>query len=320
MSNFKYKARDAEGKLVEGILEAENEQNLAAKLAEINIVLVEAKSVKAGAGKAFYFGKVKRREILLFTNHMATSIEAGVPVVTAISDYSDETENPRVKSILEDVQRQVLAGTNLSEAMSKHPEAFSELYVSIVATGEATGNLDIVLLDLVAFLEWQEDLAGQIKKSSIYPGFLVGMIITVIVLMMTVTLPKFIPVLKGFNVPLPRPTRMLISTSEFFQAYWLFMIAGLVLFIITYKLTKKTLKGKYFWDNVTLKLPIVGKLMQKIILSKFAHYFSILYSAGIGIIESFIIIERVVGNEVVRGAVKRSREAIRQGSTIYDSL
>lgn len=320
MPSFKYKARDAGGKQVEGILEAESEKDLASKLAELDIVLVDAGPVKSFEMPSIHFGKVKRREIILFTNHLATSVEAGVPVVQAISDYAEETDQIRFKRIAEDVERQVMAGTSLSEAMSKHPEAFSEVYVAIVSTGEATGNLDVVLKDLVGFLEWQEDLVGQIRQASIYPSFLISMIIGVIIIMMTVTLPKFIPVLKGFNVELPAPTRILIGVSEFFQNYWLFMIVGIILFVIIYKLTYMKPKGKYFWDNVKLKLPLLGKLQHKIILSKFAHYFSMLYSSGIGVIESFTIIQRVVGNEVIRGAVARCREAVEQGGTIYDSL
>lgn len=320
MANFKYKARDASGKLVDGILEAESEQELSAKLAQINIVLVDARKVKHAEPTSFYFGKVKRREVILFTNHLATSVEAGVSVVQAISDYASETENVRVRKIIEDVERQVLAGTSLSEALSKHPEAFSELFVAIVATGEATGKLDLVLNDLVEFLEWQEGLASQIKQASIYPSFLVFMIITVVVLLMTVTLPKFIPVLKGFGVELPMPTRVLIGISEFLEASWIFLILSFVAFIVIYKLTRRNLKGRYFWDNVKLKLPLLGKLHHKIVLSKFAHYFSILYSSGIGIIESFHIIERVVGNRVVRAAVRRCLDSIERGGSIYDSL
>lgn len=320
MPSFKYKARNAEGKAVDGILEAENEKDLAGKLSELNIVLVDASPVKSYDIPTFHFGKIKRREIILFTNHLATSVEAGVSVVQATADYAQETENQRFKKIIEDVERQVMAGTGLSEAMGKHPEAFSELYVSIVATGEATGKLDFVLNDLVRFLEWQEELAGQIRQASIYPTFLISMIIGVIIIMMTVTLPKFIPVLKSFNVKLPAPTRILIDVSEFFRDYWYLVLGGVILFIVIYRLTYTTPGGKYFWDNVKLKLPLFGKLNQKIVLSKFAHYFSMLYSSGIGIIESFTIIQRVVGNEVVRASIMRCRDSVEQGGSIYDSL
>jgi type IV pilus assembly protein PilC len=320
MPNFKYKARDAGGKAVDGILEADNETNLAEKLAELDIVLVDASPVRTLEIPAIYFGKIKRREIILFTNHLATSVEAGVSVVQAISDYAEETVNLRIKRIIQDVERQVMAGTSLSEALAKHPKAFSELYVAIVSTGEATGNLDTVLKDLVRFLEWQEDLAAQIRQASIYPTFLVTMIVGVIVIMMTVTLPKFIPVLKGFNVELPTPTRILIDVSEFFEEWWWALVGGILFFIIIVWLTYRTPKGRYFWDGVKLKMPLLGKLHHKIILSKFAHYFSMLYSSGIGIIESFGIVQRVAGNEVMRGAILRCRDAVEKGASIYDAL
>lgn len=320
MPTYKYKARDGVGKLVEGRLEAENIRTLGDKLSEIGITLVDAKEAKGTEPTAFYFGKVKRREIILFTNHLAISVEAGIPVTQAIADYGRETENPRVKRIVQDVERQVMAGVTLSEAMAQHPDAFSDLFVSIVATGEATGKLDLVLRDLTAFLEWQENLTAQVRQASIYPAILIFMIIGVVIIMMTVTLPKFIPVLKSFNVELPAPTKILIAISEFFQNFWYLIILGVAGFIITYKITNRNLKGRYFWDTVKIRMPILGKLQHKIILSKFAHYFSILYSSGIGIIESFGIIERVVGNEPMRAAVLRSREAIERGETIYEAL
>ncbi|MCP5103643.1 MAG: type II secretion system F family protein [bacterium] len=320
MPNYKYKARAADGRLLDGNLEAENEKELAEKLTELNIVLVDAKPVKSVEMPAIHFGKIKRREIILFTNHLATSVEAGVSVVLAIADYARETEKPRFKKIVEDVERQVLAGTTLSESLSKHPEAFSELYTAIVSTGEATGSLDAVLRDLVSFLEWQEELTAHIRQASIYPGFLISMIIGVIVIMMTVTLPKFIPIFKDFSTQLPAPTRILIDISEFFQNYWYVLLLSIVLFVVLYKVSYRTPRGKYFWDNVKLKLPLFGKLHHKIVLSKFAHYFSMLYSSGIGVIESFNIIQRVAGNEVMRAAILRCRDSVEQGGTIFESL
>jgi len=320
MPGFKYKARNADGKLVEGVLEAENEINLANKLAEIDMVLVEANPAKTTAANSFYFGKVKRRDIILFTNHLATSVEAGVSIVQTIGDFARETDNVRFKKIVEDVERQVMAGTTLSDALSKHPEAFSELYVAVVGTGEATGNLGLVLRDLVNFLEWQEELISQIRQASIYPSFLIFMIIAVITVMMTFTFPKFIPIFKSFQVELPMPTKILIGTSEFFQSYWWLLLIVLVSFIVTYIITYRFPKGKFFWDKVKLKIPLFGKLIHKIVLSRFAHYFSILYSSGIGVLESFNIIQRVVGNEVVRQAIIRCTAAVERGSTIHESL
>ncbi|MGE5340739.1 MAG: type II secretion system F family protein [Candidatus Omnitrophota bacterium] len=320
MPGFKYKGRDGSGKLVEGILEADSMSGLAAKLAEIDVVLVEAGAVKPQKDFNFHFGKIKRREVILFTNHLSTSVESGIPVIQAISDFGRETTDIRFKKIVEDVERQVLAGTSLSEALSRHPEAFSEMYTAIVSTGEATGKLESVMKDLVGFMEWQEDLVAQIKQASIYPAFLISMIIGVITIMMTVTFPKFIPIFKSFQVKLPAPTVILINASEFFQHYWWFLILSIGVGIATYKITYRTTEGRFFWDKVKIRMPLFGTVFHKIVLSKFSHYFSILYSSGIGIIESFNIIQKVVGNEVIRRAIERCGFTVEKGSTIYESL
>ncbi len=320
MANFRYKARDMEGKPVEGILVAESEQSLAEKLSEMDLILIDNKIIKNLEAASISFGKIKRRDIILFTNHLATSVEAGVPVISAISDYAAETENIRFAKMIRDIERQVMSGTSLSEAFSKHPKAFSPIYISVVSTGEATGNLDKVLNDLVRFIEWQEELLAQIRQASIYPMFLISMIIGVIVIMMTVTLPKFIPVLTGFGVELPAPTRILIKISEFFSEYLVWMFLGLVAFIIIYIVSNKYDNGKHFWDSLKLKTPLLGKLQKKIILSKFAHYFSMLYSSGIGVLESFSILQDIVGNEVLKRAIHRCSEDIEKGSSIYDAL
>lgn len=320
MANFKYKARDMEGNSIEGILFSDTEQTLSEKLSEMDLILIDAKVVKDLESTSISFGKIKRRDIILFTNHLATSIEAGVPAISAISDYAAETENIRFAKMIRDIERQVLAGTSLSDALAKHPKAFSNLYVAVVSTGEATGNLDKVLNDLVGFLEWQEELIAQIRQASIYPAFLVSMIIGVIIIMMTVTLPKFIPVLEGFGVELPTPTQILIKTSKFIQQNLFRMFIGFFLFLLFYFISNKTEEGKHFWDKLKLKIPLLGKLQKKIILSKFAHYFSMLYSSGIGVLESFSILQDIVGNEVLKRAIIRCSQDIEKGSTIYDAL
>ena len=148
----------------------------------------------------------------------------------------------------------------------------------------------------------------------------VGLFGLVIIIMMTVTLPKFIPVLEGFGVELPAPTRILIKISNFFQNQLFLMFLGLVLFIIVYIFSNKSEKGKHFWDSLKLKIPLLGKLQKKIILSKFAHYFSMLYSSGIGVLESFSILQDIVGNEVLKRAIHRCSLDIEMGSSIYDAL
>ncbi len=320
MQNFKYRARDLNGKSISGFLAAESESVLAEKLLELNLVLIEAGQAQAEKKGVLLAARVRRRDLILFTNHLASSLEAGITLVTAMSDYAAETVNPRFREVIEDLVRQIVAGTSFSEALSRHPRVFSELYQAIVATGEATGTLEIVLADLVSFLEWQEELSAQIRQASIYPLFLGGMIVAVVTIMMAFTIPRFIPILKGFGVELPTPTRILITVAEFFQYNWLIMVISLFLLVLVQQLTYRSRAGELFWDRLRLRIPLFGKLHQKIVLSQFTHYFSILYRSGIGVLESFTILIRVVGNAAIRAALTRALAKVEKGTSIYDSL
>lgn len=319
MPYFKYKARDRRGKEVRGVLIAENESALSLTLERMNLYLVSAREVKKERESLRPVG-VKRRDLITFTIHLATSLEAGIAIITAIRDFADSTENIKFKEVLNDIVKQLEAGAFLSDAMSKYPRVFSELYVNILRAGEATGNVDMVLKDLVKFLEWQEELSSQVKQASIYPSVVISLIISVITIMMTFTLPKFFPILKSFNVELPLPTKIIMGVSNFFIKFWWAIFGLIVGFVILYILTNRTYEGKRFWDKVKLGLPIFGSLNKKIALSRFSHYLSILYKAGIGIVQALYIVEKIVGNSIIADEIKKVREGIVRGESLSEGL
>ncbi len=320
MPLYAYYAKDPAGNPVRGELEAIDEKHLMQQLASKNLYLIEAKPAKTRKARRSFAG-IKRRDLILFTTHMATSLEAGIPLTTAIKDFADDTSNPRFRKILEDILAQLNAGATFSSALEKYPRAFPEIYVSIVRAGEATGNLDKSLRDLLAFLEWQEDLRRQIIQSSIYPAIIITLVIGVVTLLMTVTLPKISKILLSFNVELPAITRMLIAVSNWFAHYWFLIplsFAGFyALYFVTYNFTKE---GRYIWDMIKLKIPVFGNVQKKLALSRFAHYFTALYRAGIGIIQILSVLERVVGNEVIARAIVRIRNRIIAGESISDAM
>ncbi len=318
MPAYKYEARNQKGDKITGIVSARSEEELEEILNSMELLLIRAKQVKEIKETRKY--RLRRRDLIIFSVHLVTSLEAGVPILVALSDFADSTENETIKRIIAGVIRQIEAGSSFSEAISSYPNAFPEIYVSIIRAGEATGNLDSVLRDLIAFLEWQEDLAAQVKQASIYPTIVVLMIVFVIFIMMTFTIPKFIPLLTSFNVELPLPTKILIATATFFQKFWWVIFGSIIGFIVLYKITYRTKKGKLFWDKVKLKLPIFGKVNLKLALSRFAHYLSLLYTAGIGVVQSLYIVEKVVGNEVIARSIREAREEILTGGNLYDSL
>lgn len=319
MPYFQYKARDGRGKEVKGVVIAENESALSLTLERMNLYLVSAREVKKDRESLRPVG-IKRRELITFTIHLSTSLEAGIAIITAIRDFAESTENQKFKEVLNDIVKQLEGGAFLSDAMSKYPRVFSELYVNILRAGEATGNVDMVLKDLVKFLEWQEELAIQVKQASIYPTFVISLIIGVMTIMMTFTLPKFFPILKSFNVELPLPTKIIIAVSTFFTKFWWAMLASIAGFIIIYIVTNKTPDGRRFWDKVKLTLPIFGSLNLKIALSRFSHYLSILYKAGIGIVQALYIVEKIVGNTIIADEIKEIREGIVRGGSLSEGL
>lgn len=319
MPYFQYKARDGRGKEVRGVLIAENESALSLALERMNLYLVSAREVKKERESLRPVG-VKRRDLITFTIHLATSLEAGIAIITAIRDFADSTENLKFKEVLNDIVKQLEAGAFLSDAMSKYPRVFSELYVNILRAGEATGNVDMVLRDLVRFLEWQEELNTQVKQASIYPTFVILLIIGVITIMMTFTLPKFFPILKGFNVELPLPTKIIMNVSNFFIKFWWVILGVIIGFVVVYILTNRTYGGRRFWDRLKLNLPVFGSLNKKIALSRFSHYLSILYRAGIGIVQALYIVEKIVGNAIIADEIKRVREEIVRGGSLSEGL
>lgn len=319
MPYFHYKARDGKGKEVRGVVIAENESALSLILERMNLYLISAKEVKKEKESLRPVG-VKRRDLITFTIHLSTSLEAGIALITAIRDFAESTENLKFKEVLNDIVKQLEAGAFLSDAMSKYPRVFSELYVNILRAGEATGNLDMVLKDLVKFLEWQEELASQVKQASIYPTFVISLIIGVVIIMMTFTLPKFFPILKSFNVELPLPTKIIMTISIFFVNFWWAIIGAIIGFVIIYIITNKTPEGRRFWDRLKLHIPVFGSLNRKVALSRFSHYLSILYKAGIGIVQALYIVEKIVGNTIIADEIKRVREAIVRGESLSEGL
>ena len=317
MPVYSYVAKNPRGETIKGTLEALDEAQLRAILKEKSLYLLEAKEEKRKPLKQR--AKLSRRELITFTIHLATSLESGIPLVTAIQDFSEEFKAK--KELFENLVSMLQAGMSFSDALENFPRAFPKVYVSIVMAGEATGNLDRVLWDLVRFLEWQEEVSRQVKQASIYPIIVILMVIGVITLLMTFTLPRIVPILKSYNVELPWVTRMFIGVSEWFQNYWWVIILVIAGFFLFYKLTYAySIKWRKFWDKLKLKIPVFGPLQHKLAFSRFSHYMASLYKAGIGLIQALSIVQEVVGNEVIAESLSRVKERVLAGEKISEAM
>ncbi len=319
MPVFKYKAVDYSGKEVSGTLFAESEPTLQENLRRMNLYLITARETKPPREFTFQ-RRVKRKELLTFTVHLQTIVSAGIPIIQGLTDLIEQTGNKNFKKILEDVRASIQSGTGLSEALQKHPKAFSDLYVSVVRAGEATGNLDSVLKDLIGFLEWQEELISNIRQATIYPTIVLVAVTGLVILLMTFVFPRFTAIFEKVNVPLPLPTRIVMGVSHFLVNDWIYLIIGLVLFIFLFKMFQKTDMGRHLIDQAKLHIPVFGKLILKINLSRFSHYLGALIRAGVDITQSLQIVEKVIGNVIIADIIRLMRARVQAGEFMSDTL
>ncbi|MEE9558910.1 MAG: type II secretion system F family protein [Candidatus Brocadiales bacterium] len=328
MPQYTYTAIDDDGKPVDGTLEAENEDELATNLSQMGYYLLTATATKQGkkakakkwSKRGFYFGNVNQREIITFTHHLSTVLSAGIPILQGLEDLVEQTEDARFKEILTETRDDVQGGSNLSDAMAKHPEAFSELYVNLLRAGETSGEVDRVLAEIARFLEWQEEISANVKQITIYPAVVFGAIVLLVGYLFAFVFPTFTKILTQLNVPLPLPTLIVIAISDFMKNYWWLLLIGIVGVITVIKVILRFPWGKYAFDRFKLGIPIFGTLIRKIALSRFAHFMALLYSAGVDILESLAVVEKVVGNEVIARVIRDAREQVKAGHRLSEPL
>lgn len=330
MPQYNYTAIDDYGKAVNGTLGAGDEEELAKNLSQMGYYLLTAtetqkeKKGKAKVGKGprrgFYIGRVKQVEIITFTHHLSTILSAGIPVIQGLEDLIEQTHDARFKAILTEIRDDVRGGSKLSDAMAKHPRAFSELYVNLLKAGEASGEVDRVLAEIGGFLEWQEELRANVKQITIYPTVVFSAVVLLVGYLFAFVFPKFIKILEQLNVPLPLPTIIVIAVSNFMKNYWYFILIGIAGIIATINVIVRFPWGRYAFDKFKLSIPIFGTLLRKIALSRFSHFMALLYAAGVDILQSLAVVEKVVGNEVIARVIRRAREQVRAGHRLSEPL
>jgi len=298
---------------------ADNEEQLAVTLREMDLYLVDAGSEKAPAPSLFS-RSVKRREIINFTVHLSASIGAGIPILQAFEDLERQTTNQRMKQAIQVITEDLRGGSNLSASLSRHPLIFPDIYCNMVRAGETSGSLVQVLEHLTAFLEWQDSLASEIKRAAIYPAAVLLAVLGFLGLLLGFVFPRILPVIQSFKVPLPFITLAIMAISDSIRHGWYFILLGIGGLFILFRFLKATEGGQWIVDATKLKLPVVGRLIEEICLSRFAHHLGLLLRTGVDISQSLSITEQVVGNRVVAQAVGEAREKVIQGGSLWRSL
>lgn len=323
MALFYYRGTTPEGKIVEGEMQAENQAEVIASLRKRNLipVAIELKKKKPLFSlEALTLGKVSASELALFTKQFGTMLEAGLPLLDALNTQYRQTSNRLLKNAIREIARDVEGGYTLAESMKKHKKVFSELYVNMVEAGEKGGALGEILARLAEYLEKMADIQRKIKGAMIYPIIVICVMIVAVAALLIFVIPTFADLYKGFGAQLPGLTRMIIGISNFVKGNILLILALLIGAIAFLMGWYKTTHGKEVLDRVILRIPIIGPLVHKNSLARFARTLSTLLNSGVDLMEAMEITARTTGNRVVQHGIMRARNSIREGSTIARPL
>jgi len=317
---FQWSGKTTKGALQNGEITANSKEEVIAYLRRQNIIPAtitrKPKSLFTLPG-----GRVKDKDIVVFTRQFATMIDAGLPLVQALEILSKQTVSKPLAKAVSDVKTDVEGGTTYADALKKHPKIFSELYVNMVAAGEAGGILDTILNRLAQYIEKAMRLKKKVKGAMIYPSVIISVAIMVIAVIMVFVIPTFARMFTQFGGILPLPTRIVIGASKFLAGIGgLIVFAGITGIAIFIAQFRRTERGRTIIDAMLLKLPIIGILMRKVAIAKFTRTLGTLVGSGVPILESLEITAKTSGNKVVERAIYEVRKAISEGKTLAEPL
>ncbi|MFA6970344.1 MAG: type II secretion system F family protein [Gallionella sp.] len=326
MAVFAYKGRNGQGDLVEGMLDGDDSGVIADQLMNTGIIPIEIEPFR-GVGRGtsstpdwfkrlFTEKPISPMDVLLFSRQMYTLLKAGVPIMRALAGLHESTQNPILAAMLMDLRESLDSGRELSVALRRHPKVFSPFYVSMVQVGEMTGMLDETFIRLYDYLEFERDMRERIKTAMRYPGFVIMTMAIAIVIINLFVIPVFAKVYAGFHAELPIVTKMLIGFSAFMVNYWLLMLAMVIGLVLGFRFYINTTDGRYKWDRYKFKLPVVGSIILKATLSRFARSMALSFKSGMPIMQGMEAIAMVVDNEFMRSRIEQMRDGIGRGESI----
>lgn len=325
MPKFKFVAKNQQGQTITETIEAENEAAIIESLRKRQLIIISiipqaAKKHKLSFNLSFLGGGVKIDDLVVFSRQLATMVSAGLPIVQSLDILSEQIEKRHLKSIVALVKKDVETGSSLSEGMAKHPKVFSELFINMVSAGETSGMLDEILGRVAAYLEATSRLMKKISSALVYPTVVVVMAFVITLFMLIKVVPTFKGIFSGFGGTLPAATLILLKISDTLRQYFPIVFGiGVVIAIVVAKYIN-TPRGRLRFDSLLLKLPLVGKLVRKMAISRFARTLSTLVKSGVPILAALEIVGKTSGNKVVEVAVHNVRDSIKEGESIAAPL
>jgi type IV pilus assembly protein PilC len=308
--------------MVTGQMEASTPQALAAQLREQRIMAtsVREKPEPLRLKIPGFGGKVKDKDLTVFTRQIATMINAGLPLVQSLEVLASQQPNKQFKRILTKIREDVEGGSTFAASLKQHPTVFTPLYMSMVEAGEAGGFLDTVLNRLAGYIEKSMTLRRKVKGAMIYPATIITVAVAVVIFLLIFVIPTFKALFEGFGAALPLPTRIVLELSRLVKTHLLAALGTLVGAVFGLRFYYRTEKGKKVIDSLLLRLPIIGQLIRKVSVAKFTRTLGTLVSSGVPILDGLNITARVAGNKVVEEAILKTRSSIAEGKTIADPL
>lgn len=321
MKQFRYRAINAKGRQIKGVVTAVNEANLHKQLQTVGLELVQCSVVKQKKASAFGTSGVKTRDLIQLFMHLEQLQGAGVPLLDSLADIRDTTDNNKLRDILSEVYRAVSEGGALSEALAQHPKTFTNLYISLIKAGEDTGDLGFAFRQLIKYLKWVDDLQSKVRKATRYPMILLAVVVLVVVVMLGFVVPQIVGFVRNLDMEIPFYTSALIAVSDFLQQYWWAVLFSPIVLFVLYKILSNTSEEfSYRMDVLFLNMPVAGPLIRKISISRYSQTFGALFASGIDILGCLKSARQTVSNRALLEALNIVEERVKTGSPLSEAF
>ncbi len=321
MPLFAYRARSSQGRLIEAEMDAASSAAVASRLIESGVTPVRIEPAAAASAAVrlelpWRAGRVDAEDLIVFCRHMHRLSRAGIPIVRAITGLAESTRNPTLGEALYDVVESLRSGRELSDALQRHPRIFSRLFVSVVQVGENTGRLEEAFAQIGRYLELDRETRKRIKSATRYPTLVVGAIVAALVLINLFVIPSFAKTFESFGSELPWATRVLIATSNFFVIYWPHLGVAALGVALGLRAYLERPAGRLRWHRLKLRIPVVGHIVERATLARYARSFAMTFTAGVPVIETLRIVSRAVDNDFVADRILALRSSVERGETL----
>lgn len=320
MPQYKYKAINNESRKISGQLQAVNEKDLHNQLLSTGLRLVNCSEVSKGKAFLFFSSHIKTKELVQLCIHLEQLSAAGIPLIEGLEDVRDSTEQPRLHNLLSNIYRKVNEGSSLSEAFGSFPKVFGPVFIALIEAGEETGNLTDSFNQLVKHLKWKESVSRKIKKATRYPSFMILVMFFLFYFMMTYVVPEVLSFLMSTGQELPFITKTLVFTSGTVQKYSIEILSAPFVLFFGFKLIHMSEAVAYNIDRLILEIPILGTTIKKIALSRFSHFFAVMFQSGVPILDGLATSQKVVVNKYIHHNLEMVRESVKSGESLSASM